>query len=81
MTRPTQDQWVRLVIGAFLVGIAWKALNASVDGKVNTVDYQRDQAEVKRRLDGADSLKADVRAILCHLQPLTIGCPQARGLP
>jgi hypothetical protein len=76
MTRPTHDQWAKLVAAAFAVGLAWAAMSAAVHGKVDRADYDRDQGEVRRRLDTADSLKADVRAIRCHLQPQTIGCPR-----
>lgn len=76
MTRPTHDQWLRFVLGAFVVGGAWAAMSAAVHSKVDKADYARDSARVERRLDNADSLRSDVRAIRCHLQPLTIGCPK-----
>jgi hypothetical protein len=76
MTRPTHDQWMKLVLGAFAVGLAWAAMSAAVHGKVDKAEYRADQARVNQRLDDADSLKRDVRLILCHLQPQTIGCPR-----
>lgn len=75
MTRPSQDQWVKIVIGAFLLGGTWVALTSAVSSKVDKADYVRDQTEIRQRLNATDSLRSDVRAIRCYLQPKTIGCP------
>lgn len=91
MTGPASDEFsvqvkvrpifVKLLAGAFALGVAWQVLKAEVDGMVPTVVFTRHvtfedslKMEILRRLKDADDRGLRLERYLCRRAPSDMGC-------